>query len=737
MFFSHLTLKNFGSFQFYDLSFQPKGLTVLRGPNGAGKTQTKGALLSPLLGRAAVTTNPSGAGPTDVRVSIQEHDNKESLYLSVALDERGNTVLKHGSGSPEAHLRGGPLAGLLRRAISAQQAPNLLLRDGTDLDLPPYIDSKRIERLLPSDMRKAHTWQRFKTNCASLHLSQAGSHLTLAMLLNEFAERYRHGHRLPLIIDEFPQNLLEEDGEFFARILQSIAERSQVILLTHRSWAAAEIELPPPPGDRVPTLTYYNGIADRQPQYQPRVAGGGESRSTQARPIEFDPYPHEEFILDPNEPVVVLLGSVTHEGILSALKSTRRQYKHRMLNSTVQNWWSIVSFFDDYKVSCVVGRVTQEICNLLLREEYARVRSKLLGRLATIPTLIFAHEDLVLGEQRGPLRSGSFPTQDSLTELFGLFRDHGVEITPYARLAEITAIATSFLENTERNLIFRLYVPSGRIWAAEADRFLQLFQDYLSRIDRLSVRLDQKRTDHGTIYEFHGETPAGEKSLTREFHDFSKLMDLCASDATAAADLLADKKLHSQEVARILERYVREARRLQLDIKQEAETRMISLRHRVESELFEQEPTAAEWNIISQLVSAAVPQFGSLLPTPSMSLGIPALPGEGAHVTYNIRPQFIHTVNGIVSEEMSGTQHFDADHRQLLEFIKAHAVENPTDLEAAVHELADKGGKQVDRLKATQKIKAFLLDSSKRLGKEAVSVGFDILQKIIEKKLGV
>jgi len=174
--------------------------------------------------------------------------------------------------------------------------------------------------------------------------------------------------------------------------------------------------------------------------------------------------------------------------------------------------------------------------------------------IATVPTLIFAHEDLVLGEQLGPLRSSSFPNQDSLTELFGLFRDHGVEIAPYVRLAEITAIATSFLENRERNLIFRLYVPSGRIWAAEADRFLQLFQDYLSRIDRLSVRLDQRRTDHGTIYEFHGVTPAGEKSLTREFHDFSKLMDLCASDATAAVDLLADKKLHSQDITRILER---------------------------------------------------------------------------------------------------------------------------------------------------------------------------------------
>jgi hypothetical protein len=256
----------------------------------------------------------------------------------------------------------------------------------------------------------------------------------------------------------------------------------------------------------------------------------------------------------------------------------------------------------------------------------------------------------------------------------------------------------------------------------------------------LRVRLDQKRTDHGTIYEFHGETPAGAENLAGEFQEFSKFMDLCAYDANTAAGLLAGKKLHSHEITRIVERYVKEARRLQLDIKHEAESKLISLRHRVESELIELEPSADEWKVLGTMVSAAVPQFGPLLPAPSTSLGIPARPGlvgQETHITYNIRPQFIHTVNGIVSEEMSGTQHFDADHRQLLEFIRAHAIGNPADLEAAVHELADNSGTQVGRLKATQKVKNFLIDSTKRLGKEAVNVGFEILHKIIEKKLGL
>lgn len=40
-----------------------------------------------------------------------------------------------------------------------------------------------------------------------------------------------------------------------------------------------------------------------------------------------------EFMLDPTAPLVLLLGWVDHEGILSSLKSSNRQYKKKLLDS--------------------------------------------------------------------------------------------------------------------------------------------------------------------------------------------------------------------------------------------------------------------------------------------------------------------------------------------------------------------------------------------------------------------
>jgi hypothetical protein len=286
-----------------------------------------------------------------------------------------------------------------------------------------------------------------------------------------------------------------------------------------------------------------------------------------------------------------------------------------------------------------------------------------------------------------------------------------------------------------------VYVPSGKLWADEADRFLQLFQDYVTKVGRLAVRLDYKKTDHGAVYEFHGEQGRGQSSLVEEFREFSTLMDLCASDRDAAGRMLERKSLPVDEITRIVARYSKEAKRLQLDLKHTAELKMTSLRQRVESELLDLEPTAQEWQTISLMLTAAVPQFGSLLPPPSNALRQAtnyAEQGGRPQVTYNvIRPQFIQTVNGIVAVEMNGTQHFGPDDQRLLEFIRSHAKENRAQLETAVHELSDYSGKPADRIKAGQKLKTFLIEAMKHIGEKGSDAVVEVLRKIIEKKMGL
>jgi hypothetical protein len=54
-------------------------------------------------------------------------------------------------------------------------------------------------------------------------------------------------------------------------------------------------------------------------------------------------------------------------------------------------------------------------------------------------------------------------------------------------------------------------------------------------------------------------------------------------------------------------------------------------------------------------------------------------------------------------------------------------------LEEAVYEVADKGSKQVDKLKAGQRLKRFLIEVGKKTGDVAAGV----LQAYIEKQLGL
>jgi len=78
-------------------------------------------------------------------------------------------------------------------------------------------------------------------------------------------------------------------------------------------------------------------------------------------------------------------------------------------------------------------------------------------------------------------------------------------------------------------------------------------------------------------------------------------------------------------------------------------------------------------------------------------------------------------------------QHFAPEHHQLLEAVRVHGGTQAKQLETAVYEIADKGVDQVDKLRAKQRLKAFLIAAGKKTG----DMAFSILQKYIEGQIGV
>ncbi|PHN30121.1 hypothetical protein [Pseudomonas sp. ICMP 460] len=454
---------------------------------------------------------------------------------------------------------------------------------------------------------------------------------------------------------------------------------------------------------------------------------------------ELDPYSgyeYRDFELDPDKPLVLLLGSVGGEGSLNLLTTTKRQYKKKMLNSTPANWETILHFFLQYEINSVIVKITDPVFHCLYDQSYDDIKIELFSRIAKCRHIAFVQEHtLKRSNMPGIEMVNSRLPQEMARYALEWFEEIGLDITPYNRTAEMNVLSENFLVETEKNLIFRMYIPKRRIWSEQTEKLLQLFKDYLGRVSNIKTRLDQRSTDDGTVYEFHGEEEHSESSMQEKFNDFSSLMDLCANDITAAEALLKSREVNEQELNSILTKFSKEAKRLKLDIKHEGETKLLSLRHRMESELTDIIHSPQEQEYIQGIINSIVtPLINSTLKSPlgtsfpSVLNGIPQNTGAT-----HISSQVINIASIAISQEIRGNKQLTEEDLKLIELIEQYGGKSKTQLESAVHELADTGIPEPERLGAKQKLKRFLYD----VGSKATDLGLGVLQTYIEKKLGL
>lgn len=433
------------------------------------------------------------------------------------------------------------------------------------------------------------------------------------------------------------------------------------------------------------------------------------------------------------KPLVLLLSGVAREGILSTLHAAGRQYKTKVLESRVENWRTILKHFDDYKVECVLAKIGAFAMSCITDDDYVDVSESLFSKIGSVPHIIFIYEDILAGRLEAYHDIQNF--EESRGAALALLDKCNLRVMPYMRNAEVTIMAETFLSEIEKHLVFRLYVPSGRMWSSESDKLLQLFRDYLAKVANISVRLDQSRTDKGVIYEIHSEDIARNSNIGREFSEFTNFLDLCASDIGAAEQILRDKAVDSKEVLGMLSRYAKEAKRLSIDLKHERERKVLTIRQRLESELADLIPSTINSATIESLVNRAVPQLTGLQEAISVDQEVIRLPArrEVTNLTINLNPQIVETVNGIVAKEINGNQHLGQEPQQLLDLIKQYGGKDTRELTSSVHELEDGSAPSPGRLNAKQKIKKFLIDVGGKVG----DVGLHVLQSYIEKKLGL
>lgn len=430
-----------------------------------------------------------------------------------------------------------------------------------------------------------------------------------------------------------------------------------------------------------------------------------------------------------DKPLILLLGNVDREGVLSAIAQSGRWYMRKVLHSTPSNWQSIVDIFTKSKVAAGLMQLTPLTYRYIVNEDYAAVREVLFEHLAEVPHAVFIHDDLYHGTREGELADEfNYPTEDQRESVSDFLARHSINVVTYQKNSEVTLLAVDLLSHVETGLMLRLYVPTNQLWANETDRLLELFRDYLTRIANIDVRLDETRTKLGVIYELRGD-PNGSVELSNEFKEFSDFMSLCTSDPSRAESILQDKHVSQANITHILTRYAKEARRLQVDMRQDREQKVLRIRHRLESELMDAMPTEVDLAAIGKLVEQTIPSV--IGPHSPLQLSAPHNTISANNVTLNVNPQYVQTVHGIVAQEISGDIDLNENDQELLRLFAEYGEHQQAGLVSALRELKDESAPKPGRLTAKQKIGKFL----GAVASKATDVGVSVLKAYIQKQV--
>jgi hypothetical protein len=294
-----------------------------------------------------------------------------------------------------------------------------------------------------------------------------------------------------------------------------------------------------------------------------------------------------------------------------------------------------------------------------------------------------------------------------------------------------------FTEASPGRLLLRIYIPSERLYAAEARRILSLFRDWLITVRRRRVRQSGYSTARGEVYEFFAEDaaerPEAEPDVQEEFDSFSGFLWLCSKEPAAANELLTTAGVGRSSSTELVSKFGKEARRLQIDLRHERERRILTLRHSLEAELTDNGVDLADApsNQISNLLDRFVP--GASAPESLNILAVHAISRAAGEVTVNINPQIISAMESTIIQNIHGVVNLGPQAGDLLELINGFGGPEARALESAVYELEDTDAPSEARLAAKRRLKKFLGE----LAGTVRDVGIDLLQTYIEKKAGL
>ncbi|MFF0471362.1 hypothetical protein ACFYPX_28485 [Micromonospora zamorensis] len=452
----------------------------------------------------------------------------------------------------------------------------------------------------------------------------------------------------------------------------------------------------------------------------------------------------------------LFLGSAAAESSTSRLKASNLLYVWKRLESGPENWRKILAHLESPKLLGALTQLTSNNINYMIHDHYQPLAERLFRALGETRSVVFIHESIIAPAENYVFRSSKIKNVDPPTERIGGFdpyrhwdpaehfgppdrlalefakrmlREHDINVMPYKTNAELSLLAWRFIEQADKHLLFRVYIPKGRLWSAEADKLFSLFRDWLGQVKGSRVRQDGYSTPQGQVYEFYGEDGSALK-IGDQFSEFSNFLNDCLDHPDDAARSLEFQSLSVAEVSEIVSRYSKEARRLKIDLRHAREVKILSLRHRLESELAETEVPDKEIARISEAIIPSIDNFASALTAdPATKWRI----NSQGDVNVTINKQVVGEINGIAAQHVQGTTNLNPQARELLELIDQYGGKRKPELDSAVHELEDEDASRQNRISARQRLKAFLYG----LASQGGAVGVGLLTAYLEGRLGM
>lgn len=436
------------------------------------------------------------------------------------------------------------------------------------------------------------------------------------------------------------------------------------------------------------------------------------------------------------------------ESVTTKITTAGNEYRSKKLASNPENWWTIVSILGQTGLLGTIVKLTSSDFERIHSKRYADVASALFAELANHPHLIVVHEEIGAGTRDLPTTGKHqeekvwddwtwnefvaheyFGTIDSAIRdhVLKLLSDHGLTIATYKKNAEASVLATSFVEDTQSNLLFRVYVPSGRLYEAELSTLLGMFHDWLGAVKHQTVRQGGYKTPSGRVIEFYGEPGMTAESVGTELEEFTQFLGLL-DEPLAAEQMLQGLGINRSIAVELTARYAKEARRVLLDTKHERDRRMLNIQQQLESELVDQLDSVPA-SEIEGLVRALVPAS----PFTASPVTRQLAPGAAPSSQITINQQVFQHVEGVVAQNVNGTVSLGTPADQLIALVREAGGDARSTLEADARELADTGAPSSAKIGARQRLKEFVA----RNGQRVEAAAFQMIWKWLEAQTGV